>query len=53
VRRLRSLGVKVGVGHARGNVAQADAVVVSSAVKADNPRSRARARRHSRSCRAR
>src|SRR5690242_19047041 len=37
VRRLRSLGVKIAVGHAAENVAQADAVVVSSAVKPDNP----------------
>jgi UDP-N-acetylmuramate--alanine ligase len=37
VRRLRSLGVKVAIGHAAGNVAGADAVVTSSAVKADNP----------------
>jgi len=37
VRRLRQLGVKIVIGHAAGNVAQADAVVVSSAVKADNP----------------
>ena len=37
VRRLRSLGVKVAIGHAAQNVAQADAVVTSSAVKEDNP----------------
>ena len=37
VRRLRGLGVKVAIGHAAENVAQADAVVVSSAVKPDNP----------------
>jgi len=37
VRRLRQLGVKIVIGHAAQNVAQADAVVVSSAVKADNP----------------
>ena len=37
VRRLRSLGMKVTQGHAAENVAQADAVVTSSAVKADNP----------------
>src|SRR5260221_648008 len=36
-RRLRGLGVKVAIGHAADNVAQADAVVVSSAVKPDNP----------------
>ena len=37
IRRLRSLGVKVAIGHAAANVAEADAVVTSSAVKADNP----------------
>jgi len=37
VRRLRQLGVKIVIGHAGENVAEADAVVVSSAVKADNP----------------
>ncbi len=37
VRRLRTLGVAVTLGHAAGNIAQADAVVVSSAVKPDNP----------------
>jgi len=37
VRRLRQLGVKIAIGHAAENVAQADAVVVSSAVKSDNP----------------
>jgi UDP-N-acetylmuramate--alanine ligase len=37
VRRLRSLGIKVAIGHAAGNIAQADAVVTSSAVKEDNP----------------
>src|SRR5688572_14670190 len=37
VRRLRSLGVKIAIGHAAENVAQADAVVTSSAVKPDNP----------------
>jgi UDP-N-acetylmuramate--alanine ligase len=37
VRRLRTLGIKVIVGHAAENIADADAVVVSSAVKPDNP----------------
>ncbi len=37
VRRLRQLGVKIVIGHAAANVANVDAVVVSSAVKADNP----------------
>ncbi len=37
VRRLRSLGIPIVIGHAAHNVAQADAVVTSSAVKPDNP----------------
>jgi UDP-N-acetylmuramate--alanine ligase len=37
VRRLRQMGIKVVIGHAAENVAAADAVVVSTAVKADNP----------------
>jgi len=36
-RRLRGLGAKVVQGHAAENIAAADAVVVSSAVKDDNP----------------
>jgi UDP-N-acetylmuramate--alanine ligase len=36
-RRLKSLGAKVVVGHAAENLEQADVVVVSTAVKADNP----------------
>jgi UDP-N-acetylmuramate--alanine ligase len=36
-RRLKKLGAKVMQGHAAENVANADAVVVSSAVKDDNP----------------
>ena len=35
--RLAELGVDVMLGHAAGNVANADAVVTSTAVKADNP----------------
>ena len=37
VRRLRGLVIRVVLGHDAGNVAGADAVVVSSAVKPDNP----------------
>ena len=37
VRRLREQGIRIVIGHAANNVASADAVVVSSAVKADNP----------------
>jgi UDP-N-acetylmuramate--alanine ligase len=36
-RRLAALGVTIVVGHAAANIAGADAVVVSSAVAADNP----------------
>ena len=37
VKRLRAMGIPVAVGHAPENVTHCDAVVVSSAVKADNP----------------
>ena len=37
VKRLREMGIKVAIGHAAGNIENADAVVVSSAVKPDNP----------------
>jgi UDP-N-acetylmuramate--alanine ligase len=37
VKRLREQGIKVVVGHAAQNIEGADAVVVSTAVKADNP----------------
>jgi UDP-N-acetylmuramate--alanine ligase len=37
VRRLRELGIEVVIGHAEANVAGADVVVVSSAIKRDNP----------------
>jgi UDP-N-acetylmuramate--alanine ligase len=37
VRRLRAMGIKIVIGHAAANVSGVDAVVVSSAVKADNP----------------
>ena len=36
-RRLVGLGARIGIGHAAENVAQADVVVVSSAVRPDNP----------------
>ena len=36
-RRLAGLGAKVRIGHATENVSDADVVVISSAVKADNP----------------
>lgn len=37
VRRLRSLGARVVIGHVSDNVANADAVVTSTAVRHDNP----------------
>jgi UDP-N-acetylmuramate--alanine ligase len=37
VKRLRTLGANIIIGHAAGNIAGADVVVISSAVKADNP----------------
>ena len=44
-RRLAGFGARVGIGHNPGNIAGADAVVVSTAVKEDNPEvSEARAR---------
>jgi UDP-N-acetylmuramate--alanine ligase len=36
-RRLAALGVRIRVGHAAANVSSADAVVISSAVRPDNP----------------
>ena len=36
-RRLRQLGAKIHIGHGEENIAGADAVVISSAVKDDNP----------------
>jgi UDP-N-acetylmuramate--alanine ligase len=45
-RRLASLGAKIVLKHDKGNIAGADAVVVSTAVKGDNPEvAAARARR--------
>ena len=37
VKRLRDLGISVSVGHREDNLAEAQVVVVSTAVKADNP----------------
>ena len=37
VKRLRTLGAKIIIGHHANNIAGADVVVISSAVKADNP----------------
>jgi UDP-N-acetylmuramate--alanine ligase len=46
VRRLREKGVKISVGHAAANIEGADVIVVSSAIKRENPElSAARAQR--------
>jgi UDP-N-acetylmuramate--alanine ligase len=37
VKRLRELGVKIAIGHASGNLAGAEVVVISSAIRPDNP----------------
>jgi UDP-N-acetylmuramate--alanine ligase len=37
VQRLRSMGIKVGVGHDENNIEGAQVIVVSSAIKDDNP----------------
>ena len=37
VKRLADLGIRIAIGHDAGNIVGADAVVTSSAVKADNP----------------
>ncbi len=36
-RRLASLGIRINIGHDAGNIAGAEAVVTSTAVRADNP----------------
>jgi UDP-N-acetylmuramate--alanine ligase len=41
VKRLRELGVKIAIGHASGNLAGAEVVVISSAIRSDNPELRA------------
>ena len=41
IRRLRSLGAKISIGHHPANIGDADVVVYSSAVKPDNPEVRA------------
>jgi len=37
IKRLRDKGVKIAIGHAADNIANAKVVVISSAIKADNP----------------
>ncbi len=44
--RLKSLGARIAMGHAAENIGDADVVVVSSAVKADNPEVLAARARH-------
>lgn len=46
VKRLRELGIAVTIGHAPDNVANAEAVVVSTAIKSNNPELRAARARH-------
>ena len=46
VDRLRQLGIEVAIGHRAENVENAEALVVSTAVKADNPEVRAARERH-------
>jgi UDP-N-acetylmuramate--alanine ligase len=46
LRRLSGLGIETHVGHAAENVKEADAVVTSTAVKADNPEVLAARERH-------
>ncbi len=45
-RRLRTMGAEVHVGHASEHIASADAVVTSTAVKADNPEVIAARKKH-------
>ncbi|MFY9327219.1 MAG: UDP-N-acetylmuramate--L-alanine ligase [Georgfuchsia sp.] len=45
-RRLADLGIRIAIGHSAANVAQADAIVVSTAVKEDNPEVIAARERH-------
>lgn len=45
-RRLASLGVNIGIGHEAARVANVDAVVISTAVKEDNPEVMAARERH-------
>ncbi len=46
VQRLRAAGAQVAVGHAAENIANADVVVISTAVQADNPEVRAARDKH-------
>jgi UDP-N-acetylmuramate--alanine ligase len=46
VKRLRELGIPVAIGHDASNLGDAEVVVISSAVKADNPEVTAARERH-------
>jgi UDP-N-acetylmuramate--alanine ligase len=46
VKRMKRLGIKVAVGHAEKNIGSAEVIVISSAVKADNPEVVAARARH-------
>lgn len=46
VQRLRTMGIQVTIGHASSNIDDADAVVVSTAIKRDNPEVLAARARH-------
>ena len=46
VERLRSLGIEVAIGHDAENIGEADVVVYSSAVRANNPELLAAEQRH-------
>jgi UDP-N-acetylmuramate--alanine ligase len=46
VKRLRKMGIQVAVGHDAGNLGEAKVVVISSAVKRDNPELAAARARH-------
>jgi len=46
VKRMKRLGIKVAIGHAEKNIGSAEVIVISSAVKADNPEVVAARARH-------
>ena len=45
-RRLATQGIRIAIGHSAQNAAEADAVVVSTAVKEDNPEVQMARQRH-------
>ena len=52
VKRLRDKGAKISIGHSAGALGDAEVVVVSTAIKRDNPSSPPRARAACRWCAA-